>query len=94
MTQVDHVTQKTASAAEELASTAEEMAAQAEALHELLSRVGDVGKSRRSNHGNGSGDFHVPHASQLGLGNDRLHLAARSRRPEADEFRPISSERV
>ena len=47
MTQVDHVTQKAASAAEELASTAEEMAAQAEALHELLARVGDSRNGHR-----------------------------------------------
>jgi methyl-accepting chemotaxis protein len=36
MTQVDHVTQRTASAAEELASTAEEMSAQAESLNQLV----------------------------------------------------------
>jgi methyl-accepting chemotaxis protein len=43
MTQVDQVTQRTASAAEELASTAEEMSAQAEALQQLVAifRVGD-----------------------------------------------------
>ena len=37
MSQVDQVTQRNASAAEELASTAEEMAAQAEALQQLVS---------------------------------------------------------
>jgi methyl-accepting chemotaxis protein len=37
MTKVDQVTQRNASASEELASTAEEMAAQAEALQELVS---------------------------------------------------------
>jgi methyl-accepting chemotaxis protein len=37
MTQVDQVTQRNASAAEELASTAEEMASQAEALQQLVS---------------------------------------------------------
>ncbi|HEU4993738.1 MAG TPA: methyl-accepting chemotaxis protein [Gemmatimonadaceae bacterium] len=37
MSQVDHVTQRTASAAEELASTAEEMAAQAESLRQIVS---------------------------------------------------------
>jgi methyl-accepting chemotaxis protein len=37
MGQVDHVTQRTASAAEELASTAEEMAAQSESLQQLVS---------------------------------------------------------
>lgn len=37
MTQVDQVTQRNASAAEELASTAEEMASQAEALQRLVS---------------------------------------------------------
>jgi methyl-accepting chemotaxis protein len=37
MTQVDQVTQRNASAAEELASTAEEMAAQSEALQQLVS---------------------------------------------------------
>jgi len=36
MTQVDQVTQRNASAAEELASTAEEMASQAEALQQLM----------------------------------------------------------
>jgi methyl-accepting chemotaxis protein len=36
MGQVDHVTQRTASAAEQLASTAEEMSAQAEALQQLV----------------------------------------------------------
>jgi methyl-accepting chemotaxis protein len=37
MSQVDQVTQRNASAAEELASTAEEMASQAEALQQLVS---------------------------------------------------------
>jgi methyl-accepting chemotaxis protein len=37
MSQVDQVTQRNASAAEELASTAEEMAAQAEGLQQLVS---------------------------------------------------------
>ena len=37
MLQVDQVTQRNASAAEELASTAEELAAQAEALSQLVS---------------------------------------------------------
>jgi methyl-accepting chemotaxis protein len=43
LTQVDQVTQRNASAAEELAATAEEMAAQAEALQSLVSffRIGD-----------------------------------------------------
>jgi methyl-accepting chemotaxis protein len=36
MSQVDQVTQRNASAAEELASTAEEMAAQAEGLQQLV----------------------------------------------------------
>ena len=37
MVQVDQVTQRNASAAEELASTAEELSAQAEALQQLVS---------------------------------------------------------
>jgi methyl-accepting chemotaxis protein len=37
MSRVDQVTQRNASAAEELASTAEEMASQAEALQQLVS---------------------------------------------------------
>jgi hypothetical protein len=90
MTQVDHVTQKTASAAEELASTSEEMSAQAEALHELLSRVGESGDSRK--HSN-NGDGHAPagRAPLHKLSNDRMPVAARTRRVDADEFRPIES---
>jgi methyl-accepting chemotaxis protein len=37
MSQVDEVTQRNASAAEELSSTAEEMAAQAESLQQIVS---------------------------------------------------------
>jgi methyl-accepting chemotaxis protein len=37
MSQVDHVTQRTAAAAEELASTSQEVAAQAESLEQLVS---------------------------------------------------------
>ena len=48
MSTVDHVTQKNASAAEELASTAEEMSAQSEALHDLLATIDDLGT--RSKH--------------------------------------------
>ena len=48
MSTVDHVTQKNASAAEELASTAEEMSAQCEALHDLLATIDDPGtRSKR-----------------------------------------------
>jgi methyl-accepting chemotaxis protein len=51
MGQVDQVTQRTASAAEELSSTAAEMAAQAESLQQLLAffRVSDeAGASPRA----------------------------------------------
>jgi methyl-accepting chemotaxis protein len=49
MTKVDQVTQRNASASEELASTAEEMAAQAEALQDLVSffRVAGLEQTRR-----------------------------------------------
>jgi methyl-accepting chemotaxis protein len=47
LTQVDQVTQRNASAAEELAATAEEMASQAESLHSLVSyfRIGNESRS-------------------------------------------------
>ena len=50
MSQVDQVTQRNASAAEELASTAEEMAAQAEALQQLVStfRLSELAVGARS----------------------------------------------
>jgi len=50
MLHVDHVTQRNASASEELASTAEELSAQAEALQQLVSffRVGDEAYAFRS----------------------------------------------
>jgi methyl-accepting chemotaxis protein len=49
MTKVDQVTQRNASASEELASTAEEMAAQAEALQDLVSffRLAGIDQTRR-----------------------------------------------
>jgi methyl-accepting chemotaxis protein len=50
MVQVDQVTQRNASASEELASTAEEMSAQAEALSQLVSFfrvVEDSGRTSR-----------------------------------------------
>ena len=63
MLQVDQVTQRTASAAEELASTSEELAAQAVALQQLVSyfRLG--------------GAQHPPSASISHLGGGRLALA-------------------
>jgi len=61
MSTVDHVTQKNASAAEELASTAEEMSAQSEALHDLLATIDDIGtRSKRKKlvfGGSTRGDF-------------------------------------
>jgi methyl-accepting chemotaxis protein len=50
MTQVDQVTQRNASAAEELSSTAEEMSSQAESLQQLMAlfRVRTVNEARKS----------------------------------------------
>ena len=48
VTTVDQVTQRNASAAEELASTAEELSAQAEALREMMSFFQIMGGGRRS----------------------------------------------
>jgi len=83
MAQVDQVTQRNASAAEELASTAEEMASQAEALQQLVShfRVASFESAASRTHaapvrvvaapapvkGNGNGHSADAHAGVLAL---------------------------
>jgi methyl-accepting chemotaxis protein len=57
MAQVDQVTQRNASAAEELSSTAEEMSSQAEALLQTISFF----QIRGAEHGSRAKAIHVPH---------------------------------
>jgi methyl-accepting chemotaxis protein len=75
MTKVDQVTQRNASASEELASTAEEMAAQAEALQDLVSffRVAGLETAVRRRPARAA----VPHpAAHAPEGNGLVHRAA------------------
>jgi methyl-accepting chemotaxis protein len=78
MTKVDQVTQRNASASEELASTAEEMAAQAEALQDLVSffRVAGLEPVARRRPARAAGVHGPAHAAPLHEGTGVLHRAA------------------
>jgi len=63
MAQVDTVTQRNASSAEELSSTAEELAAQSEQLQQLMTFFRVAGEQATKSNGNGNGNGKQPAAS-------------------------------
>ena len=87
MAQVDQVTQRNASAAEELSSTAEEMSAQAEALQQLMAffrvKAQEGSASKRA----------FPSAIQAPNARPPAARAVRAPRPGGDAQRQAASDR-
>jgi methyl-accepting chemotaxis protein len=68
MSQVDTVTQRNASSAEELSSTAEELAAQSEQLQQLMTFFRVIGEDHRNGSGNGKQHAVIPQKPTLRSG--------------------------